>query len=278
MIKEIWLVSNDGILIKHSIIKKSVPIDPDLIGALMSALQSFSVELTGKTINYIDIAGDERLIYIPFFNNRFFLVARIEFEKGERAFLKEVENFRFLVTSTFTDYETEEIIDREFGDGTFFLNLFEEPFMQVLDVLKDYAIREEERIHNLNIDSTKKLDFFNKVEKYIENTPYNLFILDRYTNELLFHKTTSNIFYSDHTYLLKILNEIKFSIFIKENLNKIAFTNGSIEVIAYYSELFVYILVNTECQNSSLISPPEFPKMAKILLEINNEESAYFNK
>ncbi|UJG40969.1 MAG: roadblock/LC7 domain-containing protein [Candidatus Heimdallarchaeum aukensis] len=278
MIKEMWLVSNDGILINHAIIRKSVPIDPDLIGALMSALQSFSVELTGKTINYLDIAGDERLIYIPFFNNRFFLVARIEFEKGERVFLKEVENFRFLVSSTFSDYENEEIINREFGDGTFFLKLFKEPFMQILDVLKDYEIREEERIYNLNIDSAKKLDFFNRVDKYVENTPYNLFILDRYTNELLFHKTTSNIFYSDHTYLLKILNEIKFSILIKENLNKIAFTNGNIEVIAHYSDLFVYILVNTGCQNASLIAPTEFPKMAKILLEINNEESAYFSK
>ncbi|MHA1400470.1 MAG: hypothetical protein ACTSQE_08985 [Candidatus Heimdallarchaeaceae archaeon] len=278
MIKEIWLVSRDGILLHHGIIKKSIPIDPDLIGALMSAIQSFSEELTGKNINYLDIAGDERLIYIPLLHNHYFLVARSEFYSGERVFNSEVEKFRFIVGSAFSHYEDKRIAEQNFEDINLHLQKLYEPFNQILEMLRDFYLREEERLGQVNIDVTKNLDFFQSLGNFIAKTKYNLFILDRKANIILFQRMDPTMAFSDHSFLLRILNEIKFSLLIKENLNRVAFTNGIIEVLAQFTEHFIYILINSDCDNLNLTNPTNFVEMSRIMIEIVNSDTEYFIK
>ncbi len=276
MIKEIWLTSEDGILINHGVLTDSEPIDPVLICGMFSAMQNFSEELTGKKINYMDMSEGERLVYIPVLNKRFYVIVRIENSEGERGFELETKKLNFLIADSFESIIS--IFDGLVEVETYFIgSMLDEPFAKLQSKILQ-IVREEQEAYGILRETTKdNLELFENFEKIIKKKPFNSFILDRSTKKVLLENINQDIFFSNYSLLFKILNEIKFVVLTEDSLNKVAFSNGILDLAIGVTDRFIYF-IGEESFNLDLLKSTNYSKMIAVIEALMNEEIEYFLK
>ena len=113
IIKDLWIFSRDGIPIVE--VFNNSKVDSLLLGAFLSALESFSLEVTGADIRSFSF-GDNKFILTSFLKGNIYLVSRCDIKVKTKKVMKVFE----IITEFFEESYTINDIENWDGDLSLF--------------------------------------------------------------------------------------------------------------------------------------------------------------
>ena len=113
IIKDLWIFSRDGIPIVE--VFHNSKVDSLLLGAFLSAIESFSIEVTGADIRSFSF-GDNKFILTSCLKRNIYLVSRCDIKVKTKKVMKVFE----IITEFFEELYTINDIENWDGDLSFF--------------------------------------------------------------------------------------------------------------------------------------------------------------